>query len=654
MTLPKKPLCVNRLAELDRVDALQATALAGGAPLLVALTGPQGIGKTVLAVSLGYRLARDFPDGVLFCDAHATDLQSACGADELARQLLVQLGFPWKDVPTAPGDRLSLLRNETAGKRLLIVLDDIRLAAQVEPLLGDLSHSAVIVTSRSRLKSLELNQQFTAVELPQFDEAAASALVTAIVGDLPGTVTREVLVKLCALCEGLPLALAAGAGMLGSGDEDPADFVDQLALGSALDELEVDGDLVVKTVFDAVYRDLDKAEQRAYRLLSLLAGPHFGSAAAAAALELPERAAKRVLAQLLRKNVVQDLGAGRYRYHLLVREHALGVAPELTGDEGDELIERERRRAILRADRWYARRAVALDRSFSGRPDPHGSGGLYTDVAPAFDGDDKAERAAAEFDLEWPNLLAAVRRCAEFHQDVLAIAMPVALCSFAYQSGRCGAVIDAYQRALAFATDEATHWQIYRDLAQLHERGGEHVETEKYARLAEAVYPQGRASAIEWRALAYEARGDLTTAAETLVDAVGAVPLMGKPSQEKRAYALLNMHAGRIGLARGLPEDARRDLGSARRYFADHPIDADNGARCDVLLGDIARAAGAAAEAGRYWISGAEVFERLRMWGPAIAVLKKLVHLAEEQGRTEDTEGYRSRIRDAENGQRDN
>src|SRR5882724_2841587 len=125
MTLPKKPLCVDRVIELGHVDELAATAIANGTPFLLLLTGRQGIGKTTLATILGYRYAADFPDGVLYCDTQGSDPALMVGYDELARQLLVQLRQPWQAIPAGAPYLVTALRDATAGKRLLLLFDDV-------------------------------------------------------------------------------------------------------------------------------------------------------------------------------------------------------------------------------------------------------------------------------------------------------------------------------------------------------------------------------------------------------------------------------------------------------------------------------------------------------------------------------------------------
>ena len=75
-------------------------------------------------------------------------------AQEVAGWFLVALGIPAAQVPAAAQERVGLYRSVLAGRRVLIVLDNAREAAQVRPLLPGSPGSLVIVTSRSPLAGL--------------------------------------------------------------------------------------------------------------------------------------------------------------------------------------------------------------------------------------------------------------------------------------------------------------------------------------------------------------------------------------------------------------------------------------------------------------------------------------------------------------------
>ncbi|MBE8519244.1 tetratricopeptide repeat protein [Amycolatopsis sp. H6(2020)] len=627
-TLPRQPLCVNRLAEIDEISAAQVRALAGGRPALLQLAGARGIGKTTLAIHLGYSFAGDYPDGGLFLDARGSDPRGMVSAADLARQLLAQLGIPAAEIPGAPEDRLAAARGALARKRVLLVIDDVKMVEQLDGLLGDVSRAAVVVTSRSKLDALSVRHQFARVDLPAFDLDATAKLIEALGGRSPD-VPQNVIDGLWRKCAGLPLALAVGVGRLVSGEDDPQDFVDALVLA----DLENDGEVSVAAVFDAIYQDLTAQEQRDYRLLSLIPGPDFGLPVAAEVLNCPEREVRRRLARLIRKYLIEDRASGRYRFHHLIREHADSLAWSKAPDEARDAVER--------ATVWLATRAVALDRGYAARPVPVGAEALYA-ATPSVPGG--VEAAAGELSVEWESLVAGVRSCADLGKSELASLVPMALYSFAYQSRRSGELVDLYQRALDFAKAAPAKWQLNRDLAGLHEQLGDGEEVLRFARAAaDAGYGPGAASALEWLGLGYERLGRFAEAREHFREALAVVPLMQDSRQEERAAALLRMHLGRVGFKESLLDEAAPELARAREYFFGNEKDAPNLARCEGLLGDIDRRLGDARGAEAHWLSACAFYERVAMPLSAAEVLDELVSLAEEEGRIDEARALRDR-----------
>ncbi|MGW4528697.1 NB-ARC domain-containing protein [Amycolatopsis sp. NPDC004378] len=633
-TLPRKPLCVNRTAEIERATTAQLHALAGDGPALVQLSGARGIGKTTLAVHLAYLFRDDYPDGGLYLDAHGSDPRGMVPVEDLARQLLTQLGS--REVPGVPEDRLAAARGALAGKRLLVVVDDVRTTEQLDGLLGDVAHAAVIVTSRSRLDALAFRHQFVRCDLPAFDIAAATELIGAVTGGA-GVVPGDVVDLLWARCAGLPLALAVGAGRLAE-EDDPRDFVDALALA----DLETDGDVSVPAVFDAIYHDLTGEEQHDYRVLSLVTGGDFGSAIAATVLGCSERGARRRVGRLVAKYLVEDRGARRYRFHHLVREHAAAIALAHGPVEAQDTVES--------STVWLAERAVALDLSYAPRPIPESAAESYAAIGPAYPGAGAAE-AAREFDDEWPNLVAAARNCADIGRSELARVVPMALYSFAYQTRRSGQLVELYRRALDLASDPALIWQLNRDLAGLHEQLGEGEQVVRFARAAiESGHGPGLASAWEWLGLGLEALGRYAEARAAFTEALAAVPLMNDAVHEERAKALLRMHFGRVALKENELGSVEGELLAARRFFAMNDRDAPNLARCGVFLGELFRLVGEASRAEAHWLESAALYERVAMPESSAETLDKLAGLYDELGRQADARAVRDRARELRNG----
>ncbi|MFI6293254.1 BTAD domain-containing putative transcriptional regulator [Nonomuraea sp. NPDC050790] len=112
------------------------------------VSGEAGIGKTALAVHVAHRVNGRYPDGQLYASLRGS------GPAEVLSGFLRRLGVPGHAVPDTLEERAELYRNKLAGRRALIVLDDVADAAQARPLLPEAPRCAVLITSRSGLDEL--------------------------------------------------------------------------------------------------------------------------------------------------------------------------------------------------------------------------------------------------------------------------------------------------------------------------------------------------------------------------------------------------------------------------------------------------------------------------------------------------------------------
>lgn len=127
----------------------------GAATLVTAITGTAGAGKTALAVHWAHQVAQEFPDGQLFVNLRGFGPSGTPLAPvDAARMLLAALQIPADQFPETAEAQLGLYRGLLSGKRMLIVLDNARDAAQVRPVLPGSPTCRVIVTSRNHLPSL--------------------------------------------------------------------------------------------------------------------------------------------------------------------------------------------------------------------------------------------------------------------------------------------------------------------------------------------------------------------------------------------------------------------------------------------------------------------------------------------------------------------
>lgn len=428
-------------------EVLAAAERRTSAVVVSSVTGSGGVGKTSLAVHAGHRCRELFPDGQLWFGMRGTDAGPADPAEVLAR-FLRDLGVDPGDIPVELDERAARFRSVVAGRRLLIVLDDVRDAAQVRPLLPGTSGCAVLVTSRRPLTDLPGARQVVLDSLPA---EQAARLLAGIVG--PDRVAAEPAAAMAVveLCAGLPLALRiAGARLAARPHWRLSDLVDRLSdAGSRLDELVV-GDLSVRASFSVSYAALPTVvgpgaidPARAFRLLGLWSGPDISAPAAAALFGVSDRAAEQVLETLLDSHLLQPgWSARRYRLHDLLRVYAGELAREVEPRA-------HRKAAVRRLISWYLQTAYAAARVLEPQIQqvPPATGDLLIRplTFPTY------EQALQWCETERTDLVAAIRQAAQCGQHALAWQLPITLRRFFRLGKHWTDWIDTFTTALASA-----------------------------------------------------------------------------------------------------------------------------------------------------------------------------------------------------------
>lgn len=149
----------------------------GGTAVITVIGGPAGAGKTALAVHWAHQFAGEFPDGQLYVDLRGFDPSGTPMAPyEAVRMLLDCLHVPAEQRPQTVEAQLGLYRSLLAGKRMLILLDNARDAAQVRPLLPGGTACRVIVTSRNQLTGLVATEAARPLQLDVLTAREASGL----------------------------------------------------------------------------------------------------------------------------------------------------------------------------------------------------------------------------------------------------------------------------------------------------------------------------------------------------------------------------------------------------------------------------------------------------------------------------------------------
>jgi len=232
------------------------------------------------------RIDRRFPDGQLYVDLLGATAAPLLPGDVLAR-FLRDLGVDGRDVPVDEDERAARYRTTLAHRRMLVVLDNARDAAQVRPLLPGSASSAVLVTTRSRMPDLASTKL---VDLNVLDDDEALKLFVKVVGEERAAAEPEATAELLDACAGLPLAIRICAARLvtRSGWTIRAMAGRLTDEHRRLDEMRA-GDLAVRASFEVSFTSLPLSTDKqgidpalAFRLLGLWQGPSISAAAAAA------------------------------------------------------------------------------------------------------------------------------------------------------------------------------------------------------------------------------------------------------------------------------------------------------------------------------------------------------------------------------------
>jgi tetratricopeptide (TPR) repeat protein len=358
----------DRQAELAAMDELLAGGQGRG-PLIVAVSGAPGAGKTSVALWWLHRQAGRFPDGQL----HA-DLGGGHGAAELASDVLARwlraLGVPLEWIPAGSTERAASWRSASAGRRLAILVENAPSAEAARLLLPGPGPAVVAVTSRRRLPAAARDgARF--VHLGTLPAAAAVDLLAQIAGTARVAAEPEAARQIAVSCGGLPLAVCGVAGRLAVLPEQRiADAAAGLAAAQAQTDAGTGEEAGLHTSLGLSYAALDPAAARAYRLLGLHPGPDFSTALATAALDTATADARVVLECLTMACLLETAGPGRHLFHELIRIHARGLA-------GLHETEAARRAVTGRIAGWYLHNAAQAERLL--QPYRHG---LARDAVP--------------------------------------------------------------------------------------------------------------------------------------------------------------------------------------------------------------------------------------------------------------------------------
>ncbi len=399
--LPANPVVfINR--DREREVLLDLLSHADREPVVGAVHGPGGRGKSALVLRVAHLAAERFPDGQLYVDLQgSTPGREPVEAAQVLQHFLRALGAPPLAIPSEPAEAAALYRSMLADRRVLVVLDNAIDASQVIPLLPAGPGSAILVTSRRVLATLDGLH----LALDPLPENEAIALLSAVTGLVTDEASRCAAAEVARSCGYLPLALRIAAARLRSRpDWTLASLATRLDdERHRLDELRFD-DLAVRSSVRLSYDELvrDGSERgrvaaHSFRLLGLLTLPTLRLPVAAALLGLDPIQAERAIDPLVDAGLVDVEAPGEYRMHDLLRLFAIEQA------ERDEPAE-DRSAAVARVLAHYRRTLRAVQKTLRPLdiPHPEGSSERYGGI----------EECLSWMAAETPNLLVAATQAA--------------------------------------------------------------------------------------------------------------------------------------------------------------------------------------------------------------------------------------------------
>lgn len=318
------PHFTGRAADLAQLDKVWHD----GARTVV-LHGPGGVGKTTLVLQWAEELTARCPDGQVFVDLRGYGPEHPVPPETALGMMLRSLGVAERSLPPTLAERGALWRTQTAGLSLMVVIDNVRDAGQLRPLLPG-PGVTTIVTSRNNLRGFAVRDGAFRHPVSTLTTDESLAVVGAALGPEALLAEPEAVRELTELCGHLPLALVVGAQVVA---DDPTRSIAAATarLRSHRHRLDVLADALdpaadPRQVISWSYTALDEDSQWAFRTLALHPTPVIEVHAAAALLGRSVPAARELLERLAAVHLLHAAGPNRYGCHDLIACFAAELA----------------------------------------------------------------------------------------------------------------------------------------------------------------------------------------------------------------------------------------------------------------------------------------------------------------------------------------
>ncbi|MGW3999612.1 helix-turn-helix domain-containing protein [Amycolatopsis sp. NPDC004772] len=469
---------VGRETELETLSAL----LRGRDSARVGVVhGMAGAGKTALAVAAARQVAETFPDGCLFFDLRGhTPGAVELSPGEALHRLLRLLDVSADQLPADEDGLANLVRDQLRGRRMILVLDNVRSAEQIRAIADGETSSRILVTSRGRLPALDDAWHFPVGVLPLGDSVR---LLRSVAGD-HAPADDEVATEIVRHCGQLPLAVRIVAARFIAGGWTAAKLRDRLADETTrLGALE-DGERSVATAFAVSYEALPGDQRRLLGLLAL----HPAAAAETSAVEalggLDAGETDRLVDRLHDAHLVVRDERGYVELHDLMRTFAAKHAlPQLDAEDREVAVRR------------LVEHLVALTVAADELAEPYRFRPPTGLPAPAVTPFSDAESALAWLGAQWPTLADIVDTAARHGLHDRCWQLAFVLRAFFFREKLFEPWIRTHERALEAAraaADPSATGMILNNLGMAHIEAGRPDEAVRFHQQAQAEFALAR------------------------------------------------------------------------------------------------------------------------------------------------------------------
>jgi tetratricopeptide (TPR) repeat protein len=331
-TLPSPPLdFTGREDELNELRAM----VKSGSVMIISLHGMGGVGKTALALKLADEVKDNYPDGQIYLDLKGVSRRSESGPKQEpltsmeVMSHVIHAWYPEEKLPDNKTELAGFYHSVLADKRVLLLFDNARNAAQLTPLITINRHCLLLVTSRQRF-GLGGREPYD-IEKLRSDDAVR------LLHNNSSRLSQHDAKEIAEICDYLPMALKPAVSLLNNSRRlTPKELIKKLRDKKqllSLKDAERKDELInmsIEASFQLSYEllaedEISELPQR-WRMLAVFPDT-FDEAAAAAVWVLDEDAARDSLDaldsySLIEITEVSDTKALRYGLHDVARDFA--------------------------------------------------------------------------------------------------------------------------------------------------------------------------------------------------------------------------------------------------------------------------------------------------------------------------------------------